>query len=82
MGNRLTAVPQVEYYIQDLAGIVFLKTIGNGRLLKTICGKHNEGKVVVKVYMKRPPNNDLTEYHNKLQSSLFSLNLLISFGFY
>lgn len=83
MGNRLTAVPQVEYYIQDLAVVVYLQTIGNGRLLKTIRGKHDEGQVVVKVYMKRPPVTDLSEYHNKLKGFfvpfLIDFSLILSF---
>ena len=81
--NKLaTQTPHLDYYLHDLAGVVFEQSIGTSRFLKTIkvqglaflamrCScmlqcVHDEGSVVVKMYVKRPPYTDLKEYQRKL----------------
>ncbi len=46
MGNQL------DYYLHDLPGIVYETSLGKARFLKTLQCIHDEGTVVVKVYIK------------------------------
>ena len=70
MGNKLASqTTTAEYYLHDLDGIVFERSIGNGRLLKTLKCLHAGSAIVVKVYVKRPPYNDLKEYSEHLTGS-------------
>ena len=68
MGNKLaTQTPQLDYYLHDLPGtIVSDQSLNNSPLLKCIKCVHDEGPVVVKVYIKRSPNADLTKYVKQL----------------
>lgn len=76
MGNKLASqTTTAEYYLHDLDGIVFERSIGNGRLLKTLKCLHAGSAIVVKVYVKRPPYNDLKEYSEHLTGSSHRLAL-------
>ena len=70
MGNALTGGLQ-ELHLQDLAaGIVQDRTLGGGRLLKSVqCWTEDGMPVVVKVYLKKEddPPLALGTYHEKLK---------------
>ena len=72
MGNKLATQgisTQSDYYFHDLdKAPVFEQSLGNGRFLRTTQCRNEEGKVVIKVYLKRPPyTEDLKEYSDKLK---------------
>lgn len=72
MGNQLGA-PSVhlDYYFADV-GLVYESSLGNGRFLKTIKCFHDEGAVVVKVYIKRSPKESLAEHIKMLTGTQYA----------
>lgn len=69
MGNKLATQgnPQLDFYLHDLPGTIIMESpLGNSALLKCIKCIHDEGPVVVKVYIKRPPYTELKEYVSQL----------------
>jgi phosphoinositide-3-kinase regulatory subunit 4 len=67
MGNQLASqTAQLDYYLHDLPGIVYETSLGKGRFLKTLQCIHDEGTVVVKVYIKRDSSQSLKEQIEKL----------------
>jgi hypothetical protein len=75
MGNKLaTQTATADYYLHELDGIVFERSIGNGRLLKALKCLNAGASVVVKVYVKRPPYTDLSAYQEHL-TGLFAIAL-------
>lgn len=78
MGNQLASFPQtsqVDYYLHDLQGIVLESTLGKGRFLKTLRCIHDEGTIVVKVYIKRQIEQ-LREQVDKINGNCGTLNEL------
>jgi len=74
MGNNLSlGAPTVhlDYYFSDV-GLVYESSLGNGRFLKTIKCLHDEGAVVVKVYIKRSPKESLAD-HIKILAGMPSI---------
>lgn len=78
MGNQITSqVAQLDYYLHDLSGFVYESSLGIGRFLKTLKCIHDEGTVVIKVYLKREntENQSLKEHAEKLMGNiLFEIN--------
>ena len=69
MGNKLATQgnPQLDFYLHDLPGsIVMEQSLSNSCLLKCLKCVHDEGPVIVKVYIKRPPYTELKEYVSQL----------------
>jgi len=67
MGNKLPSFTQpVDYYMHDLNGYVPQQVLCTGRFLQTIKCLSDEGAVLVKIYIKRPPYNDLREQMDQL----------------
>ncbi|KAL9641455.1 hypothetical protein ABK040_013380 [Willaertia magna] len=81
MGNNQLAVSGSlqELHLQDLAeGIVQDRSLGNGRLLKSVqCWTEEGMPVVVKVYLKREddPPLALAPHHSKLKGLIEKLSL-------
>lgn len=71
MGNTVGA-PIVSEYLEDEIGpIVFKKSLGNARFLKTVKAYHSEeGYVVVKIYKKRNTKESLEKYKIMLKGRL------------
>jgi hypothetical protein len=75
MGNQLLSGGNLqELHLQDLAeGIVQDRTLGGGRLLKSVqCWTEDGITVVVKVYLKKEddPQSALTPHHEKLKCNV------------
>ncbi len=72
MGNQLAVGGSLqELHLQDLGeGIVQDRTLGGGRLLKSVlCWSEDDMPVVVKVYLKKDDGQPLAlePYHDKLK---------------
>eukprot|EP00274_Cyanoptyche_gloeocystis_P002066 CAMPEP_0196657396 /NCGR_PEP_ID=MMETSP1086-20130531/23066_1 /TAXON_ID=77921 /ORGANISM="Cyanoptyche gloeocystis , Strain SAG4.97" /LENGTH=124 /DNA_ID=CAMNT_0041990491 /DNA_START=47 /DNA_END=418 /DNA_ORIENTATION=+ len=69
MGNQLmiSQGSQQDFYLNDLPGISLQTLLSNSRFLKTAKCLHDEGVVVVKVYLKRDTVLSLKRYEQKLQ---------------
>lgn len=74
MGNQLSttqvvAAQQLDYYLHEFPGVVYESSLGKGRFLKTMQCIHDEGTVVVKVYVKRDPNQSIKDQAEKLNGT-------------
>lgn len=79
MGNQLaTTGTQLDYYLHDLQGYVYENPMGKGRFLKTLQCMHDEGTVVVKVYVKNG-NQSLKDQIEKLKGLWFFLMPFLHF---
>ena len=68
MGNKLaTSSASADFYLHDVDGVCFERSIGDGRVLKSLRCAHEDGVVVVKVHVKRPPHMDLAPYAEGLE---------------
>ncbi|KAF1325164.1 Vps15 protein kinase, partial [Globisporangium splendens] len=69
--SQLDSASQYRTYLMDYSprsmNIVFGSLIGDGKFLKTIYCKCDEGHLVVKIYRKFDPNEDLRGAHNSLK---------------
>lgn len=72
MGNRLASqqVAPIEYYLHDVPRFALTSLLGKGRFLKTIQCVHDQGLVVLKVFVKSSPHGEdhdaITEYTSRL----------------
>ncbi|OZJ02366.1 hypothetical protein BZG36_04469, partial [Bifiguratus adelaidae] len=68
MGNKISsATPQaatagINSYASELGDIQYEKSLGSARFLKTIRGRHRDGLVVVKIFVKPEPGLSLRRY--------------------
>uniref|UniRef100_K3WTL6 non-specific serine/threonine protein kinase n=1 Tax=Globisporangium ultimum (strain ATCC 200006 / CBS 805.95 / DAOM BR144) TaxID=431595 RepID=K3WTL6_GLOUD len=69
--SQLDSASQYRTYLMDYSprsmNIMFGSLIGDGKFLKTIYCKCDEGHLVVKIYRKFDPNEDLRSAHNSLK---------------
>lgn len=72
MGNHLASQSsQIDHtHLHDLPGILYESSLGQGWFLKTLRCIHEEGTVVVKVFVKRDQNLKLDEYEERLKGFL------------
>lgn len=52
--------------VPELADLVYEKTIGSARFMKSIRARHHDGVVLVKVFVKPYTPMSLNEYRQKL----------------
>ncbi|KAI9491130.1 hypothetical protein BDB00DRAFT_930702 [Zychaea mexicana] len=77
MGNKIsnvTAIAGIDSYVSELGDIYYEKSIGNARFMKTICGRHKDSLVVVKIFVKSDPQLSLSKNVKKLQDEHDALN--------
>lgn len=76
MGNHLaTTSTGWDYtHLHELPGIFYESSLGKGWFLKSLKCIHDEGPVVVKVFIKRDQNVKLEEYEERLKG-IKKLNL-------
>ncbi len=79
MGNQLAVGGSLqELHLQDLGeGIVQDRTLGGGRLLKSVlCWSEDDMPVVVKVYLKKDDGQPLAlePYHDKLKRTFLQVS--------
>ncbi|KAI8142350.1 hypothetical protein BJV82DRAFT_614613 [Fennellomyces sp. T-0311] len=70
MGNKIsnvTAMAGIDSYVSELGDIYYERSIGNARFMKTICGRHKDSLVVVKIFVKSDPQLSLSKNVKKLQ---------------
>ncbi|KAI9267985.1 hypothetical protein BDA99DRAFT_504553 [Phascolomyces articulosus] len=70
MGNKIstvTAIAGIDSYVSELGDIYYERSIGNARFMKTICGRHKDSLVVVKIFVKSDPQLSLSKNVKKLQ---------------
>jgi phosphoinositide-3-kinase regulatory subunit 4 len=68
MGSTLsTQSVQLESCLHDLPGITYEASLGKSRFLKTLRCIHDEGTVLVKVYIKPSSGGTLEKYAEKLK---------------
>ncbi|KAK9447800.1 uncharacterized protein V1518DRAFT_386358 [Limtongia smithiae] len=81
MGNQIsqaspTAAPAVgiDSYVDELGNIQYDKTCGSARFMKTVRGRHKDGLVIVKIFIKPLANLSLRTYQRGLKDELRILN--------
>ncbi|KAL1922119.1 uncharacterized protein VTP21DRAFT_10761 [Calcarisporiella thermophila] len=74
MGNEFssvttsTAVAGIDSYVSELSDVQYEKSLGSARFLKTIRGRHKEGSVVVKIFIKPSENYSLQAYMKRIEA--------------
>ncbi|KAF9023922.1 ARM repeat-containing protein [Hymenopellis radicata] len=68
-GSTLTRTTgALDSYVSELGGdIVYEKSIGSARFLKTVKCRHTNGFLVVKIFVKPDPGLTLRNYHRRLK---------------
>ncbi|ORY46243.1 ARM repeat-containing protein, partial [Neocallimastix californiae] len=77
MGNinsNLVITSSIDNYLSEIEGFKYKKSLGSALFLKTICCKHEEGLVVVKIYKKDSLNINLKSYIKELEDVKQQLN--------
>ncbi|KAI8081764.1 uncharacterized protein BX664DRAFT_388695 [Halteromyces radiatus] len=70
MGNNIsnvTAIVGVDSYVSELGDVYYEKSLGNARFMKTIRGRHKDGLVVVKIFVKPKLGLSLRQHVKQLQ---------------
>ncbi|KIO30139.1 hypothetical protein M407DRAFT_225431 [Tulasnella calospora MUT 4182] len=73
MGNNISGATTrtadaLDSYVTNLkADIVYEKTLGPGRFLKTVKGRHTNGPVVIKIFIKHDPGLSLRPFRRRLK---------------
>ncbi|RUS35034.1 hypothetical protein BC938DRAFT_476587 [Jimgerdemannia flammicorona] len=68
MGNKVssathsTATAGIDSYVAELGDITYERSLGSARFMKTIRGRHKDGLVVVKIFVKPEPGLSLKTY--------------------
>ncbi|KAG0188811.1 Serine/threonine-protein kinase [Apophysomyces sp. BC1034] len=76
MGNKIsnvTAIAGIDSYVSELGDVYYQRSIGNARFMKTIRGRHKDGFVVVKIFVKPELGMSLRNYVKKLQDEYDAL---------
>ncbi|CAJ0922449.1 16147_t:CDS:2 [Entrophospora sp. SA101] len=74
MGNNISstttsiATAGIDSYVSELGDIQYEKSLGSARFMKTICGRHKEGPVVVKIFIKPEPSLSLSNVVKTLKA--------------
>ncbi|ORX99187.1 ARM repeat-containing protein [Basidiobolus meristosporus CBS 931.73] len=74
MGNNFsstipsTATAGIDNYVGEIGDIQYEKSLGSARFMKTIRGRHKEGPVVVKIFIKPYVGLSLDPYINQLRA--------------
>ncbi|KAG8960407.1 Serine/threonine-protein kinase [Tulasnella sp. 419] len=75
MGNNIsgetsrTALGALDSYVSELgADIIYEKSLGASRFLKTVKGRHKNGPVVIKIFIKPDPGLSLRSYKRRLKT--------------
>ncbi|KAG8859720.1 Serine/threonine-protein kinase [Tulasnella sp. 330] len=75
MGNNIsgpttrTSLSALDAFVSDLGGdIVYEKSLGSGRFLKTVKARHKHGSVVIKIFIKPDPGISLRNYRKRLKT--------------
>ncbi|KAL0095744.1 kinase-like domain-containing protein, partial [Phycomyces blakesleeanus] len=63
----------IDSYVSELGDIYYERSIGNARFMKTIRGRHKDGMVVVKIFVKPELNMSLQNYVKRLQEEYDAL---------
>ncbi|KAF8336386.1 uncharacterized protein EI90DRAFT_3144677 [Cantharellus anzutake] len=73
MGNNLSGATTrvggaLDSYVSELgADIVYEKSLGQSRFLKTVRGRHRNGPLVIKIFIKQDPTLSLRSYQKRLK---------------
>ena len=62
MGNTLATTAGADFAFDETPDLSLERQLGDGRFLKTYHCLHSEGHLVVKVYRKQTPNEDLKRF--------------------
>ncbi|KAI9029972.1 hypothetical protein CLU79DRAFT_733513 [Phycomyces nitens] len=76
MGNKIssiTAIAGIDSYVSELGDVYYERSIGNARFMKTIRGRHKDGMVVVKIFVKPDLGMSLQNYVKRLQEEYDAL---------
>nr|CAG8541391.1 2408_t:CDS:10 [Entrophospora candida] len=80
MGNNISstttsiATAGIDSYVSELGDIQYEKSLGSARFMKTICGRHKEGPVVVKIFIKPEPSLSLSNVVKTLKEEREALS--------
>ncbi|KAG8916382.1 Serine/threonine-protein kinase [Tulasnella sp. 417] len=80
MGNNISGATTrtadaLDSYVTNLkADIVYEKTLGPGRFLKTVKGRHTNGPVVIKIFIKHDPGLSLRPFRRRLKTEREALD--------
>ncbi|CEP11758.1 hypothetical protein [Parasitella parasitica] len=70
MGNNIsnfTDIAAIGSYVSELQDVHFEKNLGKARFMKTLRGKHSDGYVVIKLYIKPESGKNLAKQVQKIQ---------------
>ncbi|KAI8641016.1 hypothetical protein BD408DRAFT_389715 [Parasitella parasitica] len=70
MGNNIsnfTDIAAIGNYVSELQDVHFEKNLGKARFMKTLRGKHSDGYVVIKLYIKPESGQNLAKQVRKIQ---------------
>ncbi|CAG8616831.1 6412_t:CDS:2, partial [Diversispora eburnea] len=80
MGNNISstttsiATAGIDSYVSELGDIEYERSLSSARFMKTICGRHKEGLVVVKIFIKPTPGLSLSNVVKALQEEKEALS--------
>ncbi|GES86228.1 ARM repeat-containing protein [Rhizophagus clarus] len=80
MGNNISsttasiATAGIDSYVSELKDIQYEKSLSSARFMKTIRGRHKEGAVVVKIFIKPVPGLSLSNIVKALQEEKEALS--------
>ncbi|KAK9314599.1 hypothetical protein V1524DRAFT_454543 [Lipomyces starkeyi] len=72
MGNQISQVTPsaptvgIDSYVDELGDIQYDKTCGSARFMKTVRGRHKDGLVIVKIFIKPMANLSLRTFQRQL----------------
>ncbi|KAI8391462.1 uncharacterized protein BYT42DRAFT_602293 [Radiomyces spectabilis] len=76
MGNKISNVTssmEIDSFLTGIGDIYYERSIGRGRFLKTIRGRHKDTVIVVKIFIKPEIGMSLRNYVKRLQSEYDAL---------
>lgn len=53
--------------ISELPDVTYEKTLGSSRFMKSVRGKHDDGQVIVKIFVKPSQSIPLDSYRKEIQ---------------
>ncbi|KAF4612681.1 hypothetical protein D9613_011717 [Agrocybe pediades] len=79
-GSALTRTTvALDSYVAELGGdIIFEKSLGSARFLKTVKCRHKNGYLVVKIFIKPDPGISLRHYHRRLKINREALSDIVN----
>ncbi|CAO0789210.1 unnamed protein product [Mucor circinelloides] len=76
MGNNIsnfTDIAAIGNYVSELGDVNFEKNLGKARFMKTLRGKHSDGYVVIKLYIKPESGQNLAKQVRKTKEEYKAL---------